>query len=345
MKPSVLLIGNYLDPERYSPPVGMELASLLRRQGWQVIMTSAKENRLLRLVDMVWTIVWHRVEYHVAQMDVFSGLAFFWAEAACWALRLSGKPYVLTLHGGNLPGFAKKWPGRVSRLLSSADVVTAPSQYLFQEMQPYCRSLEFLPNPIQLAAYSFRQRKQAAPRLVWLRAFHAIYNSALAPRVLALLADKFPEIKLTMIGPDKRDGSFELAQKVARDLGVQDRIVYTGSVPKARVPETLQLGDIFINTTNVDNTPVSVMEAMACGLCIVTTNVGGLSYLLEDGMDALLVPPDDPQAMASAVQRLLTEPELVEKFSCNARKKVEQFDWTVVLPQWEKHFTELAQNA
>jgi len=138
-----------------------------------------------------------------------------------------------------------------------------------------------------------------------------------------------------MVGPEKGDGSFELTQKVAQDLGVQGRVEYLGPVPKAKVPEALQRGDIFINTTNVDNTPVSVMEAMACGLCVVTTNVGGLPYLLEDGADALLVSPDDPHAMAQAIRRLKDDANLPGLLSKNARKKVEVFDWSNVLPQWE----------
>jgi glycosyltransferase involved in cell wall biosynthesis len=74
---------------------------------------------------------------------------------------------------------------------------------------------------------------------------------------------------------------------------------------------------------------------MACGLCIISTNVGGIPYLLEHEHDALLVPPDDPAAMAGAVRRLFTEEGLAERLSCNARRKVEQFDWLNVLPQWE----------
>src|SRR6185436_16069131 len=102
--------------------------------------------------------------------------------------------------------------------------------------------------------------------------------------------------RLTMIGPDKGDGSLQQTQRVAGERGVVNHISFVGGVPKREVPERLSHADIFLNTTNVDNTPVSVLEAMACGLCVVNTNVGGLPYLLEHEEDALLVPPADVAA-------------------------------------------------
>ena len=145
-----------------------------------------------------------------------------------------------------------------------------------------------------------------------------------------------------MIGPDKGDGSRESMMDLALKLGVVDRVMCTGQVPKDEIPHWLHQGDIFLNTTRVDNTPISVLEAMACGLCIISTNVGGIPYMLEDEHDALLVPADDHAAMAKAVQRLLTEDGLAERLSGNARRKVEQFDWSNILPRWERLLTGVA---
>ena len=97
-----------------------------------------------------------------------------------------------------------------------------------------------------------------------------------------------------------------------------------------------------MNTTNFDNTPVSVLEAMACGLPVVTTNVGGIPYLLEDGQTALLTPPGDAKTMADAVRRLGHEPELASKLGRNARAKVELFSWEGILPKWEELLESLA---
>jgi glycosyltransferase involved in cell wall biosynthesis len=340
-KNSILCVGNFLSSHGYTRQFIEELADHLQDSGWAVIRTSKIIFRPFRLVNMVFTILARRKKYAVGHIAVFSGPAFIWAEIASWMFKRFRKPYGMSLHGGNLPAFARRWPGRVRRLLNSAVIVIVPSRYLLEQMCPYRSDLRLIPNPLDLGVYDFRPRPNPCPALMWLRSFHKIYNPTLAPEVVARLAADNPDIHLTMVGPDKGDGSLQLTQQVAKDLGVSEMIYFPGGVAKAEVPNWLQRGDIFINTTNVDNTPISVLEAMACGLCVVSTNVGGIPYLLRNEEDALLVPPDDPEAMASAVLRILNEPGLGESLSSNARKKVEQFDWTVILPQWEAIFSEI----
>lgn len=340
-RPGLLLVGNFLSGSFGTRGVCEDLAVALKTAGWQVLTTSSRPNRFARLLDFLLTVWWQRHQYNLAHVDVYSGLAFVWAELVCWALRMVKKPYVLTLHGGNLPMFAQSSGRRVQRLLQSSAAVTTPSAYLFEQMRPYRRDLLLLPNPLDLAKYSFKHREHPVPNLVWLRAFHDIYNPSLAVRVLALLAQGFPSAQLVMMGPDKGDGSRESMKDLALKLGVVDRVTCTGQVSKDEIPHRLHQGDIFLNTPRVDNTPVSVLEAMACGLCIISTNVGGIPYMLEDEYDALLVPADDHAAMAKAVQRFLTEDGLAERLSGNARRKVEQFDWSNILPRWERLLTDV----
>jgi glycosyltransferase involved in cell wall biosynthesis len=285
-----------------------------------------------------------RGRYEIAQIEVFSGRSFVWAEAACALLSWLRKPYILALHGGRLPEFARRRPARVRRLLERAHAVVAPSRYLHEQMAPFVRNVMLIPNPLSLSEYPFLQRRKVEPRLIWLRAFHEIYNPSLAARVMALLADDVPHVRLTMVGRDKSDGSLQRTRAIASGSKVSDRIEIPGGVPKTEVPSWLQKADIFINTTNVDNTPVSVMEAMACGLCIVSTNAGGVPYLLEHEHDALLVPTDDAPAMAAAVRRILNEPDLAARLSTNARRKAETFDWSVVLPSWNALFDRIGAN-
>lgn len=343
-RPAVLLIGNFLSGGSGTRGVGQDLAVALKGAGWSVVTSSSCRGRIARLLDFLLTVWRHRNRYDVAHVDVYSGLAFVWAELVCWALRMLKKPYALTLRGGNLPAFAQNSGCRVPRLLQSSSIVTTPSAYLFEQMRPYRQELVLLPNPLDLSKYYFKHRMHPGPTLVWLRTFHDIYNPSLAVRVVAGLAQRYPDVRLIMMGPDKGDGSFQATKKVAVELRVAQRVTWTGSVTKEDIPRLLQEGDIFLNTPRVDNTPVSVLEAMACGLCIVSTNVGGIPYLLEHEGDALLVPDDDEGAMGKAVQRFLTENGLAERLSLNARRKVEQCDWSTILPEWEQLFLDLKKR-
>lgn len=335
-KPSLLLIATFLSAGGGSRSVMEDLAERLSEAGYGLTTASHYSNGLARGAHMVATAFARAHDHEAAVVDLYSGRAFLWGEGVCWALRTAGKPYLLVLRGGNLPSFAERWPGRVKTLLNSAAAVTTPSRYLFEEMKPYREDLYLLPNPLDLSAYTFRQRLHAKPRLAWLRSFHNIYNPSLAPRVLAIIKREFPDAHLTMVGPDKGDGSLQQTRDAAASLGVSDCLRIPGGVVKADVSRWMNEGDVFLNTTNVDNTPISVLEAMACGLCIVSTNVGGMPYLVEHEQDGLLVPPGDAPAMAAAVQRILNEPGLAERLSVNARKKAERFDWSHIMPMWEE---------
>lgn len=289
--------------------------------------------------------VWSwRGDYAISQVDVYSGPAFFWAFAVTSLLRLLRKPYILTLHGGRLPDFSRRWPRSMRYVLARAKAVTVPSGYLLREMTAYRADMVMIPNPLDVAAYPFSIRSRPRPRLVWLRAFHETYNPSLAVTVLALLAPDLPEVMLTMVGPDRGDGSLQRAMAAAARLGVAHRLRVIDGVPKEKVGEVLSDADVFVNTTNVDNTPVSVMEAMACGLCVVSTNVGGIPDLLDDGRDGILVPPADARALADGILRILRDPALATRLSGNGRRKAELFDWAVLLPTWERVLQAAAPN-
>ena len=312
-----------------------DLAEQLAQHGWSVIRTSCKSARIPRLSDMAYTAWAKRRKYKIAHVDVFSGKAFYLSRIICFLLVLLGKPFVLSLHGGGLPRYALRHPSRVRRLLASAAAITAPSLYLIEKMKPFCDNICLIPNPIYLNLYKYKVRRKCSPRLVWLRSFHHIYNPVLAPKVIALLLKKFPDIHLTMIGPDKGDGSKRRTRELSMGLGLQHHLTLTDRIAKSAISNHMNAADIFINTTTIDNTPVTVLEAMACGLCIVSTNVGGIPYLLDHQKDSLLVPPDDPQAMADAIECLLRDDQLSERLSRNARQKVEKFDWPRGICRWE----------
>jgi glycosyltransferase involved in cell wall biosynthesis len=156
------------------------------------------------------------------------------------------------------------------------------------------------------------------------------------------LRHDFPDVRLVMVGPDRGDGTLEETVRVARELGVERHVQFRGAVPKANVSEALGEGDIFLNTTNIDNTPVTVLEAQACGLCVVSTSVGGIPYVVEHGETGLLVEMDAPRAMSEAIREILRSPALAERLSRRSREYATTHDWSLVLPEWERLFRQVA---
>ena len=343
VRPAALLVGNHLSRHVATRTVGEELAERLGQAGFSVTTASDRRPRLWRLLDMQ-RAIW-RGRYDVAQIDVYSGAAFRWAEAAGFSLRQRRVPFVLTLHGGLLPEFATRHPRRVKRLLERAAAVTTPSRFLLEAFEAIREDLVLLPNPLDLERYPFTERQRPSPNLVWLRAFHRVYRPELAVETLARLLPAHPAARLLMVGPDKDDGSLEETRRAISRHGLEERVEITGAVPKSAVPFYLDRGDVFLNTSDVDNAPVSVVEAMACGLAVVSTDAGGIPHLLRDGEDALIVPRGDADALARAVDCLLSAPGLAARLSRQARETAAERDWSRVLPRWEALLREVAARS
>lgn len=333
----VLLVGNFLSRSIATRGVGEDLAEHLAADGWTVLTTSSYPGRFHRVWDMLTTCWRSRSRYAVAQVEVYSGAAFIWAELVAALLRRIGKPYVLTAHGGSLPEFLAARPRRAQRMFAAAAAVTAPSDYLAEKVSKYRTGVVVLPNAVEVTSCRFRLREQPKPHLVWLRAYETIYRPWLAVEALAALLRCYPSATLTMIGPDRHDGSLDQARQTACDLGVTDQVEFAGPIDKKSVPDWLSRYDIFLNTTAIDNTPVSVIEAMACGLCVVSTSVGGIPYLLYHRKNALLVSANpDGTEIAEAVRQVLEDSSLGAALSQEARRTAEAFSWEAILPRWEQ---------
>lgn len=339
--PKILFVGNYFHSKR----VWEEIPERLQTVGYSVLTTSSRKSKILRLFDMALTVLTKRQLFDFIIMDVFSGASFFWAELIGFLLIFLKKSYLLVLRGGGLAEFSSKYPKRVASLLNKADFVVTPSQFLLMKLSDMRQDIIYIPNGLDLDQFQNKTRLVCNPLLIWVRALHQIYQPEVAVKAINLLRQDYPEIRLLLLGEDKKDGTKENILRLVDDFRLVNSVNWIGFVPRVEVPLKLQTCDIFLNTTLYEGFGTSLVEAAACGLCIVTTNVGELSYLWEDGFDALLVPPNDPKAMAAAVKRILEEPGLAEKLSRNARKKAEKFDWGKIIPQWEAVIEEVISHA
>ena len=155
----------------------------------------------------------------------------------------------------------------------------------------------------------------------------------MAVDVLKKLQVCFPNASLTMVGPDK-DGSMGTTKQYVKQLDVE--VCFTNRLSKEEWIDLSKDFDFFINTTHFDNTPVSVMEAMALGLPVVSTNVGGIPFLLTHNENAVLVNDNDSSHMADSIIHLIENQEKALLLSKKGRAFVEQMDWDVVKNQWNR---------
>jgi len=208
----------------------------------------------------------------------------------------------------------------------------APSNYLLEKFKENgFENIVFIPNSIQLEEYEYKNRIQVQPKLLWVRSFARIYNPEMAIHVFKHIKEKYPNATLTMVGPDK-DGSLIETRHLAESLNLN--VNFTGKLSKKNWTDLAKKHDIFINTTHFDNTPVSVIEAMALGLPVVTTNVGGIPYMLSNNENALLINDDKSIEMVNAIEVLINNEELVQKITSNAKVLVCNMDWQVVKLKW-----------
>ena len=330
---TLLYIGNKLSKHGLSLS---NVETLGKQLGYtyNIITVSDKKNKLLRLLDMIWSIIRDRKKVSLILIDTFSTSSFYYAFICAYVASIMKLPYIPILHGGNLP-FRLKNNKKMSRFLfGNAARNVAPSKYLQHAFKKYGFGTIYIPNNIDITKYPYKKRVVISPHLLYVRALDKIYNPTMAVDVLANVMEVYPEAVLCMVGPDK-DGSLVEVLERAKQLGVEKQLTITGKLEKEVWVKLSENYDIFINTTNYDNQPVSVIEAMALGFPIVSTNAGGLPYLITDGHDGLLVDKNEVTAMSEKIKYLLRNSSVTRKLSVNARKKAELFDWQSVRKKWE----------
>jgi L-malate glycosyltransferase len=314
------------------------LAPLLEIRGWECRLTSSNPYRFSRLADILSTVWRLRNWTDVLCIQVYSGRSFVVEDLVSRLGKRLGLRIVMMLHGGSMPDFMRKFPQWSVAVLGRADTIITPSIYLSNAITPYGFKSRVIPNLLELEKYPYRHREKVAPSLLWMRTFYPYYNPNLAVETLALIRAKYPQASLTMAGQDK--GMLENVRLRTKQLGLNEAVRFPGFLNDHGKWQEFSKHDIFINTTNIDNMPICLLEAGASGLPIVSTRVGGVPDLVKDGESAILVSPEDPEAMAKGIIRILEEPGLSGILSKSGRRLAESCGADYVLPLWEAVFHE-----
>ena len=331
------------------PPAGgmanqtRQLAELLRGAGADVtvVQTNAPYRpswvgrlpvlralfRLLPYLLGLWRAAGRSDLFHVMANSGWS-----WHLFAAPAIRIGAwrrVPVVVNYRGGEAGSFLARAHHKVRRTLAGGNaLLVVPSGFLQGVFARHGIESQVVPNIVDLTR--FRPATGDRPRgahLIVVRSLEPIYDNANAVQALAILRRDHPEARLTIAGSGPEGPA--LAALVA-SLGLQAAVTMTGRLDREEVAALYRQADVAINPSTVDNMPNSVLEALASGVPVVSTDVGGVPFIVRDGHTALLVPPGNPVAMAAALRRLLDNPELAARLVEAGMAEVGRYTWARV---------------
>lgn len=333
MKKRILYLGNKLAAKGFTPTTIDILGPLLEKEGFDIIYASSYKSKIFRVMDMVFAIWKVRKEVDFVLLDTYSTQHFWFSYAAAKLCFLFKLKYIPILHGGKLPDRLLRSPKSSDFLFKKCFVNVAPSEYLKESFAKAGYSnVVIIPNSINLANYPFKlERNWDSPQLLWVRSFAAIYNPMLAVRLVKQLKELYPDTQLTMVGPDK-DGILATCRAYVEKHKLP--VHFTGKLSKQEWIELSKEFNIFLSTTHYDNTPVSIIEAMALGLPVISTRVGGIPYIIEHQKTGLLFEDDNLSGLYETVTILLSNPDDFLNLMQQARIQAEEYDWNRVKEHW-----------
>lgn len=287
--------------------------------------------RMLPYIATLW-----RSAGRVDLMHVMANSGWSWhlfAAPAIWIGWLRGCPVVVNYRGGEAGSFLAKSLASVRPSLQRASALVVPSGFLESVFGKHGIGTIVVPNIINLERFNSDRLDTPtldAPRILVARNLEPIYDNGTALRAFALVLARHPGARLVVAGSGPQRAELE---QLVTELGMASAVTFTGRVDNAGMAALYREADIMLNPSTVDNMPNSVLEALASGAVVVSTNVGGVPFLVDHDKTALLVPPRDPRAMADAVLRVLDEPGLATRLRDAGLRYVQQYAWAGVKPR------------
>lgn len=271
-----------------------------------------------------------------SQVDVFHVMAnsgwswHLFAAPAIWIAHLRGVPVVVNYRGGEAARFLGQSRKLVNSTMRRVATLAVPSRFLQEVFLRHAMTAEIVPNVIDLSLFRPRaQRSAGSVTILVARNLEPLYDNATALRAFAMVRERHPNAHLTIAGSGPEASRL---QSLSHQLGLQGSVRFAGRLDRDDMAELYRGADVMLNPSLADNMPNSILEALACGVPVVSTNVGGVPFLVEHGVTALLVEPGDARAMAEATLRLLDDESLWRQLSVAGIQEVQRYTWLRVAP-------------
>lgn len=286
---------------------------------------------LFRLLPYVWT-VWRAAgKASVIHLMANSGWAWhLFAAPVIWLARFRGVPVVVNYRGGEAASFLARSQALVRFSMKNAARLVVPSTFLKEVFASYGMAATIVPNIVDLARFRPREaRGKDAPRLVVARNLEPIYDNSTALKAFQIVLAKWPGSTLTVAGTGPDESHL---RELAGELGLVGAVRFVGRLDRDEMAALIRSSDAMLNPSLADNMPNSVLESLASGVPVISTNVGGIPHLVENGVTALLVPPADPKAMAAACLEVLGNNDLWMRLRVAGLVEARRYTWPRVAP-------------
>jgi glycosyltransferase involved in cell wall biosynthesis len=251
--------------------------------------------------------------------------------------KLYGKKVLVNYRSGEADDHLRNWKLTAVPVLRMADMIVVPSGYLVDVFAQFGLRAQPIFNVVELDAFAYRDRKPIRPVFLTSRLHEPLYNVPCVLRAFALIQERFPNASLTVAGDGWMRPQLEA---LAQELGLK-QTVFVGRVQFEKMPALYDAADIYLTATDLDNMPGSVIECLSCGLPVVTTDAGGVPYIVTHEKTALIVPRGDHRAMAASAIRLLEDNELAVRLSRAGLESCRRFTWPAVRDEWLRVYSEL----
>jgi glycosyltransferase involved in cell wall biosynthesis len=251
------------------------------------------------------------------------------------------KPVVLNYHSGEAEDHLAHWGAWVHPWLKKANEIVVPSKYLQHVFASHGYRTRVIHNTVDVTRFRYRVRSPLRPRLLSSRNLERHYGVDQILIAFALLKTNVPHATLTIAGIGSQE---EELRHLVQKLKLTD-VNFLGRIEPAAMRSIYDEADVFLNASYIDNQPLSILEAMASGLPIVTTGVGDIPDMIQNGLFGTLVPVNDPAAMAKAVMALLEQPERAASMAHGAEQSLKRYSWSHVSAQWAQVYEELHQSS
>lgn len=273
------------------------------------------------------------------------------AAPVLWLGWLRHTPVIVNYRGGEAKNYFHRSFHRVKPSLQKAAAVVVPSGYLEAVFQEFGANTQVIPNIIDRRIFKSCSTAPANPfadedtekpfTLVITRNLEPLYGIDTALKAFAMAYAREPKLRLRIAGSGPSESSL---RALAAELGVVDVVSFEGRLDRAGIVALYADADAMVNPSTVDNMPNSVIEALSCGVPVISTNVGGVPFIVRHEESALLVEPGNESALAAAIMRLQADGALRDRLTTRGVQQVEQYTWPRVRTLWLELYDQLSDR-